>query len=321
MSGTARLAVIGLGAISGYYLAAAERSPHWELAAVCDARESRLAPHRGRVPCWTDAETMLREAEPDGVVVAVPNDAHRQVCASVLAAGVPVCVEKPLALTPEEGKELVAEAERHGVALFTAFHRRYNEAVLALRRSLDGGPPVRSLRVRYLERIEEHLGGETWYLDPGRCGGGCVADNGPNAFDLVRLFAGDVEVTGAEVRRDADGTDRQARIGLRAADGVRATVELDWSHPGETKDVEVELADGRLLSADMLAGHHGFKSSLWHEYEGILADFATACAAPLPGHRAHGGLDCLELVAAAYAREEPYGPAPAGSFAQAGGRP
>lgn len=300
----ARLGLIGLGAISRYYLAAAERSAHWRLSAVCDARQERLAPYRGHVPCWTDVAAMVRDAPLDGVVVAVPNDAHLQVCEAALSAGVPVCVEKPLALTPEQGHRLVAAAGRHGVALFTAFHRRYNDAVTALRGSLAGGPPVRSLRIRYLERIEEHLGGESWYLDPRRCGGGCVADNGPNAFDLVRLLAGEAVVTGAEIGRDASGVDRHARIALETAHGARATVELDWAHRGETKDIEVELVDGRLLYADMLAAHAGFKASLWHEYQAVLADFARVGAHAGGGREPDGGLAGLELVASAYAHEE-----------------
>ena len=44
--GARRVGLVGLGTISKYYLHAIERSPGWELAAVCDVRESALAPHR-----------------------------------------------------------------------------------------------------------------------------------------------------------------------------------------------------------------------------------------------------------------------------------
>ncbi|MEU6117033.1 Gfo/Idh/MocA family oxidoreductase [Streptomyces sp. NPDC047117] len=300
---TRRIGVIGLGAISRYYLAAIDRLPGWTLAAVCDPRQEALAPHRGRVACHTGHRALLAEPGLDAVVVAVPNHAHAGICADALRAGLPVCVEKPLALHAAEGRELAALARARAAPLFTAFHRRYNDGVRLLRRDLAAArAPIASVRVRYLERIEEHIAGDTWYLDPRRCGGGCVADNGPNAFDLVRLFLGDVEVDGAEVTRDARGTDRQAVVALRAAGGATATVELDWSYPGETKDIEVRLADGTVHRTDMLAGHTGFKASLWHEYEGILDGFAAA------GPPAHGGADdglaALELVAAVYRTEQ-----------------
>ncbi|MFF8018535.1 Gfo/Idh/MocA family oxidoreductase [Streptomyces sp. NPDC007929] len=300
MTGPLRLGVVGLGAISPYYLAAAERLPEWRLTAVCDARAEALQQVPGPVARFSDHRTLLDRARPDALVVAVPNDVHLPLCRDALAAGVPVCVEKPLALTAAEGSLLVDLARRHEVPLMTAFHRRCNDAVRALARR-TAGREIRSVRVRYLERIEEHLGGEDWYLDPARCGGGCVADNGPNALDLVRLLLGELSVTDCEIRRDGSGVDRQAVIRLRGRKGTTASVELDWSYPGELKDIEVELAGGEVLRADMLAGHTGFKASLWHEYEAILTEFASLVRIGAPADAgAHGGLASLELVEAAY---------------------
>ncbi|MGW6558297.1 Gfo/Idh/MocA family protein [Streptomyces hydrogenans] len=305
--GPLRLGIAGLGVISRFYVAAAERMPEWEVAAVCDLREEALDPFRGRVACHTDHRAMLAAGPLDALVVAVPNHAHAEVCADALRAGVPVCVEKPLALDPADGRRLAALSRERGVPVLTAFHRRYNDRVLALLDRLpapDAPVRVESVTVRYLERIEEHIGADTWYLDPARCGGGCVADNGPNAFDLVRLLLGETpsEVVAAEVVRDAAGTDRQAVVEL-AGPGGRGRVELDWSYPGEVKDVVVRLDDGTELSADMLGGRPGFKESLWHEYEGVLRDVAALRELPDPSRAVEGGLAALELVAAVYAAE------------------
>ncbi|MBE9373693.1 Gfo/Idh/MocA family oxidoreductase [Saccharopolyspora sp. HNM0983] len=294
-TGSRRIGVIGLGAIARYYLAAIEELPQWRLGAVCDLRD-HAAPQVADVPRYRDHRRMLREADLDAVVVTVPNDAHAPVCIDALTAGIPVCVEKPLALTPEQARGVLAAAGGSGV-LFTAFHRRSNDHVRALLREASRRGEVHEVRVRYLERIEEHTGGEDWYLDPARCGGGCLADNGPNAFDLVRMFAGEVQVRAASVTRDERGTDRQAVVYLDSATGISAEVQLDWSYPGERKDVRLRFADGTSTAADLLAGFDGFKSSLWHEYRGILQDFRDA----IDGGHQDGGLAALELVAAAYA--------------------
>ncbi|GAA4951694.1 hypothetical protein GCM10023224_40300 [Streptomonospora halophila] len=297
-----RVGVIGLGAISRFYLAALESMPSLRLAAVCDRRPEALAAPRGRVRCYPDHREMLSSGGLDAAVVSAPNHMHAPLCRDVLAAGVPVCVEKPLALLPSDGEALRAEARLRGVTLFTAFHRRYNRAVRALAERLPEGVPVAEVRVRYLERIEDHIGRDSWYLDTDRSGGGCVADNGPNAFDLARMLLGELSVAEAHIARDREAVDRRAAVRLISADGATAAVELDWSYDGELKDVWVRLADGRTDSADMLGGFPGFKDSLWHEYRGVLGDFESRLRSP--GTRDDdGGPAALALVDAAYRSE------------------
>lgn len=269
-----RVGVVGLGVISRFHLAALTSSPDWDLVAVCDLDPAKVAvPPPGAVG-YTDHVRMLAEAAPDAIVVTAPNDVHARICADALTAGVAVCAEKPLALDRAEGEVLAALARERGTPLFTAFHRRYSSGFASLRERIEG-QAVTEVTVRYLERIEEHAGDDTWYLDPARCGGGCVADNGPNAFDLVEALLGPAEVAGARVGYDDAGVDRWADIALTAGGtGARGRVLLDWSYPGERKDVEVRTADGRVRTVDMLAGRPAFKESLWHEYEGVAADFA-----------------------------------------------
>jgi predicted dehydrogenase len=304
-----RIGVIGLGVISRFYVEALDGIGGLRLAAVCDRDDQALRPFRGIVPCHTDYRELLDPGELDAVVITLPNDLHAAACQAALAAGLAVCVEKPLALTLDEGRAIVDRARASRLVNFTAFHRRYNGAVLALIDRLAGRGPIESVRIRYWERIEDHVGRDRWYLDAARCGGGCVADNGPNAYDLVRLLLGELRVRDVEIARDAARLDRQATVTLAAANGVQAVVDLDWSYDGEVKDVLVRLADGSSDGADMLAGHEGFKASLRHEYVGVLAAFRDRIAAnraganrepPATRFEPDDGLAALELVERTY---------------------
>jgi predicted dehydrogenase len=293
-----RVGIIGLGVIGTFYRDAITVCHDMRLTAVCDRRAELLD---GPEPAarYTDHRRMLAGTGLDAVVVTVPNDAHHAVCRDALAAGVAVCVEKPLATTLSDAVALEQLARAAGQPLFTAFHRRYNDNLRALLSTVDA--PPRQVVVRYLERIEDHVGVDAWYLDPVRCGGGCVADNGPNAFDLVRSFLGDVAVTDVDITR-VGGVDRQAVVALRAPSGATARVELDWSFPGEVKDVRIESADGAVRYADLLAGHHGFKQSLRHEYRGVVAEFAELVRT---GASPRGdGVAALELVESCYREEK-----------------
>jgi len=178
-----RIGVVGLGVISRFHLDAFSQVDGVRLAGVCDLDETALARFRGVVPCHRDYRELLDRSRLDAVVITLPNDAHLHACLTAIDAGLGVCVEKPLALRLADGEAIVGRARAAGVVTFTAFHRRYNSSVLALLGRLPSKPSIESLTIRYWERIEDHVGREQWYLDPARCGGGCVADNGPNAFD------------------------------------------------------------------------------------------------------------------------------------------
>ncbi len=293
-----RVGVVGLGVISRFYVAAlTQRDSGMRLAAVCDRDETALVPFRRHVPCYRDYRAMVERDELDAVVLTLPNDAHAAACHACIDAGLAVCVEKPLALRLAEGAAIVAHASERDVIVFTAFHRRYNLAVLELVRRLPADVPIASVEVRYWERIEDHVGRDRWYLDAERCGGGCVADNGPNAYDLAALFLGELRLVDAVIERDAAGTDRRAVLTMTAGE-AEARLDLDWSYPGERKDVHITLADGRIDRADMLAGFPGFKASLWHEYVGVMRAFRERLGSSRVA--VDGGLPALAAVEAAY---------------------
>ncbi|MGW4128242.1 Gfo/Idh/MocA family protein [Amycolatopsis japonica] len=289
-----RVGVVGLGVISRFYLDAIEHSREFELAAVCDRYPTSLT--GVAAPGYRDHRAMLAAGGLDAVIVTTPNDINSRVSKDVLDAGLPVCVEKPLAAKLVDGEELADLAATRDVALFTAFHRRYNRNVRALHDKLVDAAPITSMTVRYWEEIEEQAGADVWYLDAASCGGGCVADNGANALDLVHLFLGPVALRDVRITRDEYDVDRRATLELD-----RATVDLDWSFPGEVKEIEVRLADGTLLHADMLAGYPKYKESLWHEYAELLRDFARAVHQG--GSWRDTGLTTLALVDECYRRE------------------
>ncbi|MGH8897241.1 MAG: Gfo/Idh/MocA family protein [Egibacteraceae bacterium] len=297
-----KIGVLGLGAIAPFFLHAIDRDPGLTLAAVCDVEPAKLEPYADRgVPCFSDVDDLLDAAAVDAVVVTLPNDLHAPVVLAALERGIHVCCEKPLAITSADAEAMAAQARASGATLFTAFHRRYNRNLCALAKRLPADrAKIAHVTSRYHERIEEHIGGDRWYLDPERCGGGCLIDNGPNALDAVRSLLGSLTLRDATIGDVRSGVEFYATLELNSVDGVPVTVELDWAlETGEIKDVTVALRDGGTLTADMLAGFDGFKSSLAHEYEGILHDFRAMVAAGR-GWRDTGS-DLVRLVEQAYA--------------------
>jgi L-arabinose 1- dehydrogenase len=303
-----RIGIIGLGVIAPYFLRAVQQDEQLRLTAACDLDQAKLDQLPDDVVRFTDYRELLGSGLVDGVVVTLPNNLHAVVVTAALSAGVHVCCEKPLTVDAAEARELARLAEQTGRTLFTAFHRRYNSHVQRLAGELagesTGEPPhdrsqIVRVAARYNERIEEHTGDDHWYLDRDRCGGGCVIDNGPNALDALRHVLGELTLTDATIGDVRGGVEFCAELELRSEDGIPVTVELDWALPtGEVKDLVVHLKDGSTLVADMLDGYQGFKSSLDHEYQGIMAGFREAVAAG-PGRRDDGPI-VVDLVERAY---------------------
>ncbi len=66
---------------------------------------------------------------PDLVIVATPNDLHRDNCLWAFGLGAHVLCEKPLATSVEEGESIVRAADEAGLKLGVGFSERYREAV------------------------------------------------------------------------------------------------------------------------------------------------------------------------------------------------
>src|SRR5690606_28536838 len=90
------------------------------LGAVCDASPDvrrRMAAAWPGVTVTDDLEQVLADPDIAGVMVAVPAAQHHAVARRCLLAGKHTYVEKPLALTVEDGEDLVRLADDRGLAL------------------------------------------------------------------------------------------------------------------------------------------------------------------------------------------------------------
>jgi L-arabinose 1-dehydrogenase len=297
-----RIGMIGLGVIARFYAAALEKSRTAKLTAVCDINADRFQPYRtSRIQEFADYRALLQSNAVDAVIINAPNDQHFGIARAALLAGKHVCCEKPLTIRLEHALELALLAEDNARTLFTAFHRRYNRNLLLRLPELRGHSRIASVSADYLEMIQDHSGQDGWYLDPQRCGGGCIADNGPNAFDVLCAFLGPMDIVSARSIRK-QGLDVRASLHLVSQHGIPVDLLLDWQYPhGEKKDLTVRFQDGRDIYINFLAGFSGFKESLWHEYEGVLKDFLFH----IRSGQSDGWAGCaaVQLVKTAYSRE------------------
>ncbi|MDE2039069.1 MAG: Gfo/Idh/MocA family oxidoreductase [Elusimicrobia bacterium] len=125
-----RVAVIGAGRIGTHHARILSKLPDVELAAVCDTNlwRAQLAAWKSNTMAVRDYRDAFGRA--DAVVVAVPTPHHFEVGMAALQAGRHCLIEKPLASSVEEARQLLAKSSEAKVVLQVGHVERFNPAVL-----------------------------------------------------------------------------------------------------------------------------------------------------------------------------------------------
>src|SRR3954471_16544539 len=122
-----RLGVIGAGVMGSNHARVLAGLPDVRLVGVVDP----LPAHRARATDLTGCRTFpgLEELAAEGVdavTIAAPTHLHHDIALACIARGIHLLVEKPIASTVEEGREIVAAGSRAGVTLMIGHVERFN---------------------------------------------------------------------------------------------------------------------------------------------------------------------------------------------------
>jgi len=142
-----RAGVVGAGHMGQYHMLAYAELWDVELAGVADVDRDRAATVAAHYDtrAFTDHRELIDTV--DLVSVAVPTEQHFQVASDLLEAGVAVLIEKPIAPTLEEARELFAIARRKGAVLHVGHVERFNGAVQELKMIVERPILVESRRL------------------------------------------------------------------------------------------------------------------------------------------------------------------------------
>ncbi|CAM5436495.1 Gfo/Idh/MocA family oxidoreductase [Streptomyces aurantiogriseus] len=170
-------------------------------------------------------EFLARAADLDLIVIASPNKTHVPLATAALKAGVPVVVDKPIAGTSAEARELAALAEERGVFLSVFQNRRWDNDFLTLRRLITEGElgDVYRFESRFERWRPQLKGGWRESGDPAEIGG-LLYDLGSHVVDQALVLFGPVTQVYAEsdTRRPGAETDDDTFLALTHANGVRS---------------------------------------------------------------------------------------------------
>ncbi len=221
-SGTPRIAVIGCG----YWGKNLVRNfaELGSLAAVVDPNPdvAKAQSDQHGVPAM-DLDQVFADASIDGVAIAAPAELHAPLALRAYDAGKHVYVEKPIALSVEDGEKMKAASEKAEKVLMVGHLLQYHPAFVQLLSMVRAGE-LGELRYAYSNRlstgkfrIEENA---LWSL-------------APHDFSmLLALFdATPAEVVGRGGAYVTQGVEDEYHVDMTFPNGARAHVFASWLHP------------------------------------------------------------------------------------------
>lgn len=221
-----RIAIVGAGRIGAQHVGHVAEASDAAIHSITDPTPAgaALAARHG-VPHFADLGGMLAAGRPDGVILATPNRLHVPQALEVIAAGIPVLVEKPIADDVAAGERLVAAARASRVPLLVGHHRRHNPLVAEARSIIGSGTLGRVIAVHAYFWVRKP---PSYFEAPWQrmAGAGPLLINFIHDIDLLRHFCGEVEAVQAFTSHAERGheVEETAVVTLRFASGALGTI-------------------------------------------------------------------------------------------------
>ena len=236
-----KLGLIGIGGIGQLHLKHALMLKNAEVVAVADTNKTALegAKKLGVKNTYTDYGEMLKNPYVDAVLIAVPTHLHLKCARDAAEAKKHVFLEKPIAVTVEDAKEVIASSQRNSVKLMMGYPMRFNKHFLELKEDMANGllGDVENAHATYIcagpfvHRADGHSPAPVpdWWFNTQLTGGGVLMDLGCHIINLMRMLFGEVaEVKGQFGHRYRMDFEDSATVLLRFNSGTLAGINVGW---------------------------------------------------------------------------------------------
>ncbi|MBP7128871.1 MAG: Gfo/Idh/MocA family oxidoreductase [Trichococcus sp.] len=122
-----KVTIIGYGGMGSFHAKLIQANPEVEVHGIFDISESRQqAGEADGYSAYASLEEALNDACADTILIATPNDVHKEIAVQALEAGKHVICEKPVTLTSEELSEIMNTAEEQGRVFMVHQNRRWD---------------------------------------------------------------------------------------------------------------------------------------------------------------------------------------------------
>lgn len=250
-----RWGILGCGDVterkSGPALQKADGS---ELVAVMrrDAAKAEDYAARHNVPFWTtDAAELILRPDVDIVYIAAPPGVHHELALEVCAAGKLCYVEKPMARSARECREMVEAFQNADLPLFVAYYRRMLPRFLTVKHLLESGEIGVLTGVSYVFRSPRQKDYDPqnlpWRLNAQDAGAGLFLDLGSHLLDAFDWIFGPLENVAGLARNRATPIDVEDSVAMSfSAQGAPGVASWNFAAFDRADAIEIQGTEGKI---------------------------------------------------------------------------
>lgn len=244
-----QLGIIGFGGIAKWHLNRIRESvPEINIKGTYDIREEACerALSEGLI-VYESNEALLSDPEIDLVIIAIPNNFHKEYTIKALRAGKNVICEKPVAMNAQELVEMMAVADETGMLFTIHQNRRWDNDYMIVRKVIEDNI------LGELFSIESRAEGSRRVMHGWRGhkenGGGMVLDWGAHLLDqLMDMIKSPVISVDASLQSlFSDEIDDNDKIFIKFENGVAAAIDLSTNNFVKEPRFHVRCKDGTMI--------------------------------------------------------------------------
>lgn len=257
-----RVGLIGTGAISHKH-AESYGAIGFELVACSNRgrRKGEKFAHKYGCEFVPEPRDLCARDDLDYVDVCTFPDSHVELCRLAATNGKHVLLQKPMALTLEECRAMIAMCRDADVKLGVVSQHRFDECAMFLKRAIDEGRMGRLLQVDGYVKWHRP---QSYYDPPGKGtwgveGGGALINQGIHTADVMQYIGGEVRRVfahwqlAATHRMESEDLVNAVLVYKNGAGGVLQAATAVW--PGYPERIEVHATKGTaVITGDQLTG-------------------------------------------------------------------
>ena len=165
-----KVALVGVGGISGAHIPAWEERRDAELVALCDIRAEQMEKYKNK-HCYADFDEMLKNEEIDILDICLPTYLHAEFAIKAMNMGINVICEKPVSLNAADVARVYSTAKSNNVNFMVAQVLRFWPEYSIIKEIYDTG--------KYGRLLSGHMGRlgvrpkwswDGWMMDENRSG-------------------------------------------------------------------------------------------------------------------------------------------------------